>query len=827
MSNIGANIVVDSSDINIQVDSTQSTVVVQDPIQLSVSQGEPISANVNVESNDINFTLEPLSAIVNVETKPVRVFTTGGFGDPGGQAGELQFNKFPGFDGVPGTNWDGSNLTLGNVTDIRILGGQNGFVLQTDGTGNLGWTLQSGNGTGGNGTPGGANTQIQFNDEGSFAGFPGFIFNKINQNVNMPNNINIGSNASVGSNLSVSMNANVGGNANVGNNLDVGQRITIKSSLDPQGDIRIDGNSPTGLQLSNCNIVVSKGTPFSTTQDGGFIFARSLQLGQEQDNQIRGGELIIGDTPHLSNLVAFFDGGAVFRRDTANGPPFVVNSEALVPNLYAARSVNADNSNTANFATNANNANTANFALFVGTLTGNIQTSINRVGTLDYVREKGDENVTLPGSGFTYDWDVTNQGTFLNASKNELIDNFRLNIILPADGANLAPEVGASINLKLLVKNSNGNTFGQIISSDIVNGEGIGGAAGIDFASDPKVEPGNSVVGSSLDLYEYTIQRTEQLPPDNLNRSYRYILKVTRLNAETEGDIIADNIDVIDTISANNITVTGVLTGDGGNLSNITVETANFAESSNTASTANTANIANTALSVAGANVIGAVANATFATNSGSANTANTVTTNAQPNITSVGTLGSLNVDGTITTGNLNADFITGNLTTPSQTFITSVGTLTGLTVNGNATISGSLKAGGPDVSIGADTNAGTRAVSIGDHSQFSPAQSGQGDRAISIGWSAGTTDQQQDSVAIGSRAGEENQGQRSVAIGYFAGRVNQANNSIVINASGTDLAANTANALFVKPIRTVSDNTGLKQLYYDPSTGEIVFYDP
>jgi hypothetical protein len=68
-----------------------------------------------------------------------------------------------------------------------MTGGTNGYVLQTDGTGNLSWTAQSGNG--GNGTPGGANTQIQYNDAGSFGGNVGFTFNEVSGNVNLPNDL--------------------------------------------------------------------------------------------------------------------------------------------------------------------------------------------------------------------------------------------------------------------------------------------------------------------------------------------------------------------------------------------------------------------------------------------------------------------------------------------------------------------------------------------------------------------------------------------------------------------------------------------------------------
>ena len=140
-------------------------------------------------------------------------------------------------------------------------------------------------------------------------------------------------------------------------------------------------------------------------------------------------------------------------------------------------------------------------------------------------------------------------------------------------------------------------------------------------------------------------------------------------------------LDVNGNITAANITAnTGVFTGNGSGLTNL-----------------------------AGANVTGQVGNALVA---------GTVYTNAQPNITSVGTLTGLTVgnatantvfgNGTITaTGNItaanfstgngaggnitganlvSANFFTGTLTTAAQPNITSVGNLTSLDVTGNLT---------------------------------------------------------------------------------------------------------------------------------------------
>ena len=84
------------------------------------------------------------------------------------------------------TQLSGGKLQLGNVSGLSITGGTNGYVLQTDGLGNLSWTTQTGGG-GGTGIPGGANTQIQFNDgTGNFGGNSGFTFDYITGATTIP-----------------------------------------------------------------------------------------------------------------------------------------------------------------------------------------------------------------------------------------------------------------------------------------------------------------------------------------------------------------------------------------------------------------------------------------------------------------------------------------------------------------------------------------------------------------------------------------------------------------------------------------------------------------
>ena len=107
-------------------------------------------------------------------------------GTAGGSNQQLQYNNNGTFAGIPNVTFNGSNLSLGNVANLKITGGSFGYYLQTDGTGNLQWAPASG-GNGGGGTPGGSNTYIQFNSNGNFGGSPSFTFNSATGVVTAPN----------------------------------------------------------------------------------------------------------------------------------------------------------------------------------------------------------------------------------------------------------------------------------------------------------------------------------------------------------------------------------------------------------------------------------------------------------------------------------------------------------------------------------------------------------------------------------------------------------------------------------------------------------------
>ena len=235
MSAITANIIVEPITLDVTETSITQTVTV-DPIDLSVytaapSSNPPGGANTDIQFNNgtggfggnSGFTFNNVSGNVampaNVDIGGNIVIggdvtsTTGIFtGDGGGLSnvvganltGEVPFAAVA--NSVAGANVSGQvanalvagtvytaaqpNITsvgtltgldvngstdLGVVTDVRITGGTNGYVLQTNGAGSLTWVAQGGAGTG---NPGGANTNVQFNDAGLFGGQAGFEYDK-------------------------------------------------------------------------------------------------------------------------------------------------------------------------------------------------------------------------------------------------------------------------------------------------------------------------------------------------------------------------------------------------------------------------------------------------------------------------------------------------------------------------------------------------------------------------------------------------------------------------------------------------------------------------
>ena len=170
-----------------------------------------------------------------------------------GASSNLTFNNSTNFLqvtnlAVPGTT------NLGDASQVSILGGENGFVLQTDGMGTLSWTAQTGGG-GGNGSPGGANTQVQFNFEGSFAGDPGFTYNNITNTLNVTtvNSNFVGNLTGYASNALVANTVSASAQPNI-------TSVGVLTSLGVSGQVQAITFQGSGANLTNipaANIVGS------------------------------------------------------------------------------------------------------------------------------------------------------------------------------------------------------------------------------------------------------------------------------------------------------------------------------------------------------------------------------------------------------------------------------------------------------------------------------------------------------------------------------------------------------------------------------------------
>jgi hypothetical protein len=165
---------------------------------------------------------------------------------------QLQYNNNGAFGGIPNVTFNGTNLSLGNVANLKIGGGTSGYYLQTDGNGNLAWVVGGGSG---NGEVGGSNTQIQFNDSGSFAGSAALTFDKTTNTFFSSNVSSINANIT---NVSVttaniqtvsSGQVSVTGNVLAGNLYSNGVvRTTALSST--TGNIGVTGNLTIGSQAN-------------------------------------------------------------------------------------------------------------------------------------------------------------------------------------------------------------------------------------------------------------------------------------------------------------------------------------------------------------------------------------------------------------------------------------------------------------------------------------------------------------------------------------------------------------------------------------------------
>ena len=344
---------------------------------------------------------------------------------------------------------------------------------------------------------------------------------------------------------------------------------------------------------------------------------------------------------------------------------YIIGNGALLTSITGA--------NVTGTVANATYALSANSATFAGTVTANSQPNITSVGTLTSLSVSGN---TTSGNLLT--------GGLISATGNVTGGNV-IGTYLWGDGSNITGVVAGSASTQLPVKNATASTIaagtpvyatgtvgasttleiapslantaatmpavGLTTTSLAPNAQGYaisvgtlknvntsaytvgqilyvapgGGLTGTRPNDGYLVQPVGTVgrVGTSDGSIDTNIWNYFQLP--NLGSGNFWVGNANSVPTETTlatytGNIGAGNLSVTGNIQGGNITITGVYSGNGSGLTSLN-----------------------------GANVTGTVANATYALSANNATFAGTVTANAQPNITSVGTLSSLSVSGNVT----------------------------------------------------------------------------------------------------------------------------------------------------------------------------------
>lgn len=372
-----------------------------------------------------------------------------------------------------------------HVTDLKIDGGTNGYVLQTDGSGNLNWSAQSG---GGGGSVGGTNTQVQFNDSGVASGTSNLTFDKTSNTLTLTGNLvatNVTGNLLTASQPNITTvgtltglttianaNINLGGELIITNNNQHGGSsyagmITFTSTIDDatnvnkfvrltdSGTLEIinseysetifsltdSGNLTTnyifgnGSQLSDIH-AVSVGTLTSLTVDG------ITNLGTVANVKVSGGTL---------NQVLRTDGDGNLSWATISGTGSIYgNTEVgLYLASYTSYMANATHATIADSANSVAGSDVVGFvanATIANTVRDSSQPNITSVGTL----------VSLTVSGTTTLGDTVSANYFIGSGNN--LSNIR------------AANVNGKVANSIYADSAGSATLADVASSAILAG---------------------------------------------------------------------------------------------------------------------------------------------------------------------------------------------------------------------------------------------------------------------------------------------------------------------------------------------------------------------
>ena len=160
---------------------------------------------------------------------------------------------------IGNVTFTGSTISLGSVDNLKIFGGSSGYVLATDGSGNLIFTNPGSVAA----QPAGSNTQIQFNDNGTLFANAGFTFDRVVGNFNVPGNATVSQNIT-STRLNVTANASVGTDLAVNGSITTGANATVSGRLAVSGSTVLSGNVAVNSNLSVTGQISGSGAGLSS-----------------------------------------------------------------------------------------------------------------------------------------------------------------------------------------------------------------------------------------------------------------------------------------------------------------------------------------------------------------------------------------------------------------------------------------------------------------------------------------------------------------------------------------------------------------------------------
>jgi hypothetical protein len=623
------------------------------------------------------------------------------FSQINGSVGNLNISNVTLVDGqvlaYDGSEWvnkggdAGGLITLGDVSNVKIDGGAIGYVLETDGVGNLSWTPKS--------------TITSF--------FENVTSNAIAVVTTTQDNF-----FTQGASITVT---NVPGMTQLNGNVYYVDVLTSNTfALYTDSGLTTPVNSTgygtfpyatvSATDTLTDQITVSDATPFTVNDPvvfTGDLGNSTIVVGQTYYVKTK-------DTsaPNTWITISTIAGGNTFDPGTEASP---TGAEVYVP---GGRAVSLVSGGTSSLAA-------------AGTPTQIQYNDTNLLqGNADFTYNNSTKLLTLNGNANVGNLNATGVSTASRFLSNVPTLTPPLEVISTTRVANLNVSYSNVTDFSVVTNQTTGTFFPVFVSSSATGNRALASNANISF---------NAATGN---LSVTLLNASSNANVGNLGTAGLVVAtgNVTGGNLVTGGALSVTGNANVGNLGTARVIATGNISGTQ-LISNIATGTAPLVVTSTTtvanlaAATATTAGTVTTAaqpnitsvgtltsLAVTGNISAGNVSATTFTgALSGaatSATTAGTVTTAAQPNITSVGTLTSLSVTGNISAGNVSATTFTGALTgaastagtvtTAAQPNITSTGTLTSLAVTGNISAGNVSATTFTGALTGAATTAGT-----------------------------------------------------------------------------------------------------------------------